>query len=291
LGGAVISAQSQSGGFSPGVAARIRTSDGRRVFAKAAGPEPNARAPEFHRREAAITAALPSVIPAPRLLWSYDEGDGGWVVLVFEEIDGRPPVVPWQSADLDRVLDALVGLSELLTPSPLPPATVGSAENWGVVTGEWWRRLRNGPPAELEPWSLRHLDALATLEERTAGAVAGETLLHLDLRADNLLLTPGRVLVVDWPHARIGAAWLDLVLMAPSVTMQGGPEPEVLLARHPAARIADPAAITAALAAIAGCLTWGALQPPPPGLPTLPAFQAAQASVARRWLARRTGWT
>ena len=42
-------------------------------------------------------------------------------------------------------------------------------------------------------------------------------------------------------------------------------------------------------AALAGYFTHRALQPPPPGLPTLRAFQAAQGEVARQWLAHRTG--
>ena len=39
------------------------------------------------------------------------------------------------------------------------------------------------------------------------------------------------MLVVDWPHARIGAAWVDLLWFAPSVAMQGGPAPNELLRR------------------------------------------------------------
>jgi hypothetical protein len=96
-----------------------------------------------------------------------------------------------------------------------------------------------------------------------------------------LLLTPERVFVVDWPHACVGAAWVDLVCFAPSVVMQGGPPPEALLERYLAGQRADPAAITAAVAAVAGFFTSRALQPPPPGLPTLRAFQAAQGAAAR----------
>jgi hypothetical protein len=40
-------------------------------------------------------------------------------------------------------------------------------------------------------------------------------------------------------------------------------------------------------AAVAGFFTVCALEPPPPGLPTLRPFQAAQAEVARAWLAER----
>ena len=105
------------------------------------------------------------------------------------------------------------------------------------------------------------------------------------------MLTPDGVRVVDWPHARIGQAWVDLVWFAPSVAMQGGPDPEALLRRYPPADRADPDAVDAVIAAIAGYFTLDALRPPLPGLPTLRPFQAAQGAVARRWLGERRGWT
>jgi aminoglycoside phosphotransferase (APT) family kinase protein len=293
LGSPVVSAESQSAGFSPGVAARLRTEDSRRVFLKAASPDPNPLTPEAHRREARITAALPEEAPVPRLLWSHDEGEGGWVVLLFEDVEGRNPAVPWRAEELDETLDALAALSELLTPSPLPPdAVAGAAGDWGEVAGRHWLRVREErPAADLDAWSRRHLDRLVALEAEAPSAVEGDTLLHLDLRADNLLLTPeGRILVVDWPHARVGAPWLDPVFFAPSVAMQGGPPPEELLARYPHGRRADPEAVTAVVAAVAGFFTAEGLKPAPPGLPTLRAFQLAQGEVAQRWLSHRTGW-
>ena len=116
------------------------------------------------------------------------------------------------------------------------PSSAGSGASCGTTATACARHL--------DPWSRRHLEALVRLERAAPAAVDGETLLHLDLRADNLLLTADRVLVVDWPHARLGAPWLDAVFFAPSVTMQGGPPPEDLLARVPAATSAEPEAIT-----------------------------------------------
>jgi hypothetical protein len=120
LGSPVVLAFSQSAGFSPGVAARLGTEDGRRFFAKAAGPNPNPLTPAAHRREAEVAAALPEEAPVPRLLHSHDEGEDGWIVLIFEDVEGRNPAVPWRSSELDQTLDAIATLSELLTPSPLP---------------------------------------------------------------------------------------------------------------------------------------------------------------------------
>ena len=100
-------------------------------------------------------------------------------------------------------------------------------------------------------------------------ATEGSTLLHLGLRADNLPLTSTRVVAVDWPYAAAGAAWVDLLLLLPSVAMQGGPDPEPTFATHPVAAGADPRAVTTALA-FAGFLAEGSRLPPPPGLLTHP---------------------
>ena len=91
LGSPVLSALSESAAFSPGVAARLRSEDGRRFFAKAAGPEPNPLTPAAHRREARVAAALPEDAPVPTFLFSHDEGERGWIVLVFEDVEGRNP--------------------------------------------------------------------------------------------------------------------------------------------------------------------------------------------------------
>jgi|DewCreStandDraft_2_1066082.scaffolds.fasta_scaffold01353_7 aminoglycoside phosphotransferase (APT) family kinase protein len=291
LGSPVVAAVAQQSGFSPGVAARLRTADGRRVFVKAAGPEPNPVTPAMHRRESAILRALPPEAPVPRLLWSCDEGEQGWVVLAMEDVDGRHPALPWRMDELERVMEALVGLAAALTPSPLSSRVVGTAAEQFTERLCGWQRLLQERPDGLDAWSARHLDALAGLEAQAPVAVTGDTLLHFDIRADNLLLTPQHVWFVDWPLACVGAAWVDPVFFAPSVTMQGGPPPDALLQLHPACRAADPQAITAAIAAVAGFFTHRALQPPPPGIPTVRAFQAAQGVIARRWLAERTGWS
>ena len=289
-GSPVREAVTQPSGFSPGVASRLLLADGRRVFVKAVGPRLNPDSAGIRRRELRIISVMPADVPTPRLLWSHDEGEDGWVALASEDIEGRHPHQPWDLRELDRVLDALVRLGERLTPSPLEPGVASSASYSFPRTG--WRTLHEEGgqrPRRLAPWFHRNLDRLAELEAGVPEAVAGETLLHLDIRADNLLLTPEQVWFLDWPNACVGAAWVDVVVMAPSVTMQGGPPPEEVVAAHPACRAADPVKVTAVVAALAGAFTeWGS-QPPPPGLPTVRAFQNAQASVARDWLLRRLG--
>jgi len=283
LRGRVVEARNQSGGFSPGMAARVRTEDGQRVFLKALSPEQNPNAPDFHRREGYIAAALPAEAPVSRLLWMHDEGEGGWVVLAFEDIDGQLPALPWRREELERVVAAIASMHQALTPCPVDVPPVGQNITNGL---NGWQHLRSDAPG-LDVWSRRHLDTLVRLEAAAPGAAAGETLLHFDLRADNILLTPDRVVIVDWPWAAVGAAWVDMVGMAPSVRLEGGPDPAQFFAMHPAARSADAWKVDAVLATFAGFFTFNSLQPAPLGLPTLRAFQAAQGDIARRWLALR----
>jgi aminoglycoside phosphotransferase (APT) family kinase protein len=293
LGSPVVSVQSQRTGFSPGVAARLRTADHRRVFVKAAGLEPNPGVPAIHRQEGRIAALLPTSAPVPRLLWSYDDAETGWVVLAYEEIDGKLPAQPWRPDEFNRVLDSMAELSASLTPSPLPDGMVGTASEAFATRLCGWQNLLNDDPSirsQLDDWSARNLDALAKLEADAPAAVDGNTLLHFDIRADNILLSSDKVWFVDWPLAVIGAAWVDVVFFAPSVAMQGGAAPEQIIKWYAGEQMADSHELTAAVAATAGFFIRNSLLPPPPGLPTLRAFQAAQGVVAREWLAERTGW-
>jgi hypothetical protein len=189
---------------------------------------------------------------------------------------------------LRRVLDAVAGLSRALTPSPVPDAPLAVESLADQFNG--WERLSAEPaPEGLDPWTAEHLPDLAALAAPWREAVTGDTLAHGDLRADNMLLTDDdRVVFVDRPHVVRGAPWLDLLLMLPCVRAQGGPDPEGLFAAHPLGRAADPDAVTAALAGLAGYFVHRSLQPPPPGIPTVRAFQRAQGEAALAWLERRT---
>jgi Ser/Thr protein kinase RdoA (MazF antagonist) len=208
-----------------------------------------------------------------------------------EAVAGRAPAQPWTGGDLAAFLAVAATLAERLTPSPITVESI--QEHHGeMLTG--WRRLAGhagaGLDAWADPWVRRHLDRLAQLESAWPAAASGPALLHGDLRADNVLLTDSGGVVVDWPSACTGAAWVDLLLALPSIAMHGGGDPEALWARYPPAGGAAADAVTAVLAAAAGYFVHGSLQPPPPNLPLLRDFQRAQGEVALAWLRRRLGW-
>jgi hypothetical protein len=281
LGGPVVEAVSQPGGFSPGTADRVRTASGRRAFVKAVSPAQNSRSRELLCAEAGISALLPAWIPAPRLLGCYD--NGYWIALALEDIDGRHPRTPWVSGELEAVLATLRTLAARGTPSPL--ADLPSAVEMVADQFEGWRRIAEDPPADLHPWAAPRLPELVALADRGRVAVAGATLTHLDVRADNLLIgRAGAVTLVDWPWACRGAAWLDTLLLLINVRLYGGHDTDALLARH--AR-ADPADLTGALAGFAGFLADVSRRPAPPGLPTVRACQRAQHEVVLGWVRAR----
>ena len=285
-GAPVLEARSQPGGFSPGLAARVRCADGTAWFVKAASSEVNPDTPRLHRREAEVLAGLDPLIdagrlPVPRLRGTAECGP--WFALIADDVDGRQPTLPWGDGELDSVLAALDRLAAALTPAPVTAPAV--SEYLGAdFTG--WRTLSRTPgDARIDPWARARLPELAALEATWASHAAGDTLLHNDLRADNLLISKRGVMVVDWPHACLGAAVVDVAFFAPSVAMQGGPEPAALLARTRVGRAVGRETLAALVCALAGYFTERSLRPAPPGLPAVRRFQAAQGQVARRWLA------
>ena len=289
-GSPVIDAVNLAGGFSPGPAARCELMDGRVVFVKAAGLELNLDSPEMHRREGQVLAGLHdgshAVIPAPALIGVFDDGD--WVALVIQWIDGAMPTAPLGPDDVGRLLRLVERLASIEAGDDLPPCSDAHPGLFGH-----WQQLIDQPVGNLDNWSRRHLDRLAGLELGVADAIRGDRLVHLDLRSDNVVFAaagPQHDVVVDWPGASVGAPWVDLVGLLPALELDGGPRPEDVFEHHSVGRAADPDSVTAFLASVAGYFTRMSLMPPPPGLPTLRPFQAAQGRIARRWIAHRQGW-
>jgi aminoglycoside phosphotransferase (APT) family kinase protein len=286
IGSQVVKARTQPGGFSPGVASRLHCADGTRWFVKAVSAEANPDTPGIHRREARNLRALDPFavadnLPIARLRGVVEQDP--WIALILDDVEGRNPGMPWRPDELARVLAAVDMLSDALTPAPIAVPDVGDKD---ADEFKGWRELAEaGGDDRLDRWSRDHLGMLAELEQTWGAHAAGDTLLHTDLRADNMLLTGDRVVIVDWPYTCRGAAFVDVVLLAPSVAMQGGPEPAELAAVTRAGRSADRHAMTAMVCALAGYFTERSLRPPPPGIPTVRAFQAAQGEIARRWLA------
>jgi aminoglycoside phosphotransferase (APT) family kinase protein len=266
------------------VAATLDLADGRTVFAKITGRPFNADTPDIYRREARIMAALPAGVPAPRLLHVLDTGD--WVGLVLEFIAGKLPDQPWNRNELDRVLQAVWELATTLTPAPVTAPRL--IDEWAdEMRGFRTHRERPDQVARVSDWAAANLTRLADLEAGWQDVADGETLIHFDLRADNILLTETRVVFVDWPHVCLGAPWVDLLFMLPSVLISAAVDPDQIIAEHPLTAQVPRSHLDSVLAAIAGFFTARSLEPPPRGMPTVRRFQQDQAQAALVWLERR----
>ncbi|MDL9981247.1 phosphotransferase family protein [Microbacterium sp. ASV49] len=290
LGSAVVDAQSQAGGFSPGSADRVLLADGRRAFVKTGDAAVNAECVEIHRMEAAIAVALPASVPAPRLLGVVDGGDV--IAVAFEDVEGRHPDTPWRMDELTAVLDALHEISRAEVGSDVPLPAIADA--YGPPFGGWRRLFDAGGvvlalPDGLDAWVSARLPALAEAASVALSDLDGASLLHLDVRADNLLVRPdGSIVVVDWPWAGRGAPWADALGLLINVRYYDpSADVEALIATHPVFEGMPRDAATRALAGFAGFFIEASTQPPSPGIPTLREFQRDQGIATLAWLRER----
>jgi len=283
-GGEVAAAENCEGGFSPGFASRLTLADGRRAFVKAMDADEWPLQATTHRDEAWVSAALPQAVPAPRFLGSAD--DGHWVILAFECADGAEPSLPWRARELAQVVAAAGAMSQALTPSPVSvppehPRLGGWAELAADAVG-----LAKLPA--VSAWAARNLDRLSELELVGLAVARGGTLVHFDALPHNILRTDRRVLFVDWPHARLGAPFIDLLTVLASAG-DCGIDLEELLASQSVTAGTEPGALDAVLAALTGFWLAGGLAEVPEALKPIAAAKLRLGRGALSWLQRRLG--
>lgn len=280
-GSSVTGAVSQTAGFTPGFASVLTCADGSRHFVKAASVAAQRSFADSYREEARKLALVPEDVPAPRLLWHED---GDWVVLGIEYVDATNPARPWREEDVDAVLDTLEVVADALTPAPVDMHLDTFAQEFGDILSGWdhVRATRPGLP---------HLDEAAELAAGFTEVVAGDSLVHTDVRADNVLLTRDRrVLFCDWNWPVLGAAWLDTVFFL--IGPRGdGCEVDRRFAERRLLRDVPPEHVDRVLALLVGYFLRAGDQPEPPTSPYLRAHQRWQGEACWAWLCDRRGWS
>jgi thiamine kinase-like enzyme len=125
-------------------------------------------------------------------------------------------------------------------------------------------------------WLKRALPTLLAAEQTVV--LDGDSLVHCDLRSDNLCLRGDSAVLIDWNHACIGNAQLDLMSWLPSLHADGGPEPEEVVGHgHDATGFA---------AYFSGYWAASAGMPPIPNAPRVRPLQLRQLKVALPWAVR-----
>jgi hypothetical protein len=236
----------------------IACNDGTRAFLKVASIEPS---PQWVRDEVHVYECVEGPFMPRFLGWE----DGEEPLLVLEDVSaaGRFPP-PWEEGDVDAVLGALQEVASVEVAGKLAP--LGSLVGWHDVARD------PAPFLSLELVSPEWLDAAlpALLDASDRTPLEGDSLVHCDVRSDNLCLRGGRAVLFDWNHACIGNAAFDVAFWLPSLKLEGGPDPEEVGS--------DEFAVV-----VAGFFAAGAGLPSPEGAPLVRGFQRAQLGVALPW--------
>ncbi|WP_461168645.1 phosphotransferase [Arthrobacter sp. Z1-15] len=198
LGGRVTGVRPAGGGFTPGFAAVLENAGGDRIFAKAA-PESDAFIYPSYLREARVLPFMPPGMPLPALRAAEHLAvDGaGWQLLVYEAVDGTMPGYPWTDRDLSAVEQSCAETVRSLKDFPRELAGDPLADDIAAVPSSF-PAVAEGKPA---PWFLPGLSAqeagnFQALLDLCPEALAGDAVLHGDLRPDNIL--PG-ISTLSWP--------------------------------------------------------------------------------------------
>jgi hypothetical protein len=232
--------------------------DGTRAFLKVARVDPS---PRWLRDEAAILDTVQGRC-APRFI-AFEDGDEP--LLVLEDLMPARWPPPWRDGDVDAVLAALAEVARGHADVPL---LVDDDVNG-------WRAIEADPEPFLSTelrdaaWLERMLPALVAAAD--AAPLAGDSLLHCDVRSDNLCFKDGHVVLVDWNHARLGNPRFDVAFWLPSLVLERGPKPQ----RFGVDELAP---------VVAGFFAARAGLPRPAGAPRVREFQRAQAAVALDWV-------
>jgi hypothetical protein len=205
------------GGMATGVAAVLQGRE-QHVFVKALDAAANPRGAWMYQREAELALKLPRHSRIPTLLEAgpVRAGDGEWWVSLFQARSGSTPQHPWIPADLDQVLVAWAGLRSTLAATPWND----SAQLSDFFNA--WRRIATDPG---DPWhrlAPHWVGREVTMSQHVDGGEQA-VLSHIDLRADNILISPriDEVAFLDWAHPGTAAPWADVAILLSDVVASG----------------------------------------------------------------------
>jgi thiamine kinase-like enzyme len=168
----------------------------------------------------------------PRLIgWQDDGGDSP--ILVLEDLSAAfwPP--PWSDSHIQLVLktlDMVHGRDAPWLPRVRELDTVEDwLHYWGLVAAQPGEFLSLGHCSQ--QWLDRAAPIL--LAAAVEAPIDGDSLIHLDIRSDNLCFVGNRGVIIDWNFACRGNPDVDLACWLPSLQSEGGPRPESVLPTAP----------------------------------------------------------
>lgn len=292
LGAPVVAVRIAGAGFTTGFAGVLETAAGDRVFVKAASFAAQPHLTDWYAREAQVLTLLPADLPVPGFRWTTTAA--GYRVLCLDAVDGRLPLLPWTVAELDAALAMYVEISDALRSPPAALVALGLPRLTDLAREDlaMWQEIGAGiePLPDLPPGLPARLPELAALEARLPGYADVPTLIHCDLRLDNVLIDrAGRAWLCDWNWICHGPAWFDLATLLLTAYADGR-DADALFAAQPAAQDCPADALDAALAALSGYFLTRAAVAAGTASPQVRLHQRWSGEVALAWLSARRGW-
>ena len=296
LGAPVVTVQNKVGGFSPGAAAVVSDGQGHELFVKGGGAGVNPDSVSLYTREAENGLRLPAVegIVTPLAAARLEVEAAAFQVIVYPALPGSTPRHPWQTSELTVVLDALDQLSRRLTPSPWPAsaadeALLGFFHGWEAIAAGGHHPWHDGA------WVRPRLGQLVDVEQQVLAALPGDTLTHIDLRADNIIRSGDQVWFVDWAHAQNCASWVDAAILIGDVITSradrgdgGSIDVAEVIRGHPSLHAAPFETVWGLQLCLAGAMHTMSRRPDPPGLPTIRGWQGRSAETLLGWCRRES---
>lgn len=262
------------GGYSPALRLRATLAGSATAFVKVAVSDLTAG---WLRAEYHVYRQLQAPFMARLLGWD-DDGDAP--LLAIEDLSAAAWPPPWTPQRIEQVRATLDEVSRHSIP--------GQA---GIESLTWlfdgWKHVAEAPAQFLAlglaslAWLERALPVLTAVDE--IAAARGSSLLHCDVRSDNLCFTGERgerVVLIDWNNTCLGNPLMDLASWLPSLHLEGGPAPwEVLPA----------GSVGAIVVLLSGYFAWRAGQPIIPNAPRVREIQLKQLRVCLPWVIKELG--
>lgn len=298
LGSPVRRAARVWGGYAPTPTFRLALVDGRRAFFKAINHSSNEFATAALIYEERVYREVTPLLGEwmPQLLATFRCAD--WHVLLLEDL-GPKSVPPWTTAKSRTITHALARFHQASMGCQSPawlsrPEQRLPQERWARMADEsdgfcLVANLAGDAAGEALDWFQRMSPTVERLQAGSALATGPYAILHGDLRSDNLRFTQGRLALFDWPAITVGRPEWDMVAFAQSVTVEGGPAPEQVMAWYGEQSPLDAAAVDGAIAWWLTFFADRAWRPEIPGLPRVRRFQRQQLGMMALWAARQWG--
>ena len=198
----------------------VRFADGSSAFVKAAVDDPTEG---WLRTEYEILSSVGGTFVPRPLAWIEDAERP---VLLVEDLSGAHwPAdhypVTWKSGQFGLLFATLREIAAAASPASLPAAERDFRPQWPSIAREAGEFLALGLCSEA--WFRGAIDGLVDAEKRVP--LAGDALVHGDVRSDNVCFVGDRTVLVDWGEALRGHPHHDLTTALSTLPLEGGPDP------------------------------------------------------------------